>query len=340
MTPAAPSAAHSVSDALSARYAAPFAIMDRGLFSAAEFAAGFDMPVSFMHGPNGTRLRIALADLLHDSTAARVSLCPFTRSLGEIISQLDASPLARSLLARAAEDGVTIGQDPLLAAGHSYYYPQQAHIDLGRQDVALQMTEKGLAQYMSGFITALRRHWHEQAGHAPSTSLRPADYADHYRLMAADGDAVLQHAAWELRGHGHTYLWRAMIAADDGDITLAFEDAVRADAQSQFNGRALKAAFNQWFALRERICRADHQALEMLDAALVRCHDTAAQKHFATLPLDRAALAHLGLLPDGGMYLDGCVFTSSWYAGFDDDFTRRHLQHIEVEVSQLAVFSR
>lgn len=315
----------------------PFRIIDRGAFSAAEFAAGFDAPVSFLHGPFGSRLRVALADLCHDVAAARASLCPFTRSLAEIITHLDASPLARALLAQALEDGVTVGQDPLMPATEGHFYPQRGHIDLGRQDANLQMTEKGLAQYMAAFITALRRSGQDAAGHAPATSLLPRDFADHDRLLAADAEAVLHQAAWELRGAGHTYLWRALLAGDHGDVAMVYEHSVLDNSQNQFNGLACKAAFNQWFACRDRIARADYRALETLDAALVRRPDTAA---FATQPLDRATLENIGSLPDGQNYLSGCVFTCAWYQGFDDELNRRHLQHIEEEISQLAVFGK
>lgn len=315
-----------------------FQITDRGLFSAVEFAAGFDTPVSFLHGPFGSRMRVALADLCHDLPAARASLCPFTRSLAEIIGHLDASPLGRALLAQAADDGVTIGQDLLLPAADGYFYAERGHIDLGRQEAALQMTEKGLAQYAAALITALRRAGHDVAGHTPGTHLRPRDFADHDRLLAADAEAVLHQAAWELRGAGHTYLWRALLAGDDGDIATVFEESVREDSQSQFNGSALKAAFNQWFACRARIARADHRALERLDAALLRCHGQAAAARFAAEPLNREGLECIGLLPDGRNYLASCIFTCAWYAGFDDDANRRHLAHIEQEIIQLAVF--
>ncbi len=310
-----------------------------GSFSAAEFAAGFDLPVALVHSARGSRVKLAIADLYHDRAVARQSLCAFTRSMAEILTALDDSPLARALLMRAVEDGATIGVDPLIPPSHGYYYADHAHIDLGQQDDGLHMSEKGLSLYMTGFICGLRRHWQQSHGFAPALSLRPADYADHARLLTADSVAVLHMVAWELRAQGHTYLWRELIAGDLADVATVFEDSLCNDAHAQFNGHALKAAFNQWFALRERIVECDAQTLEMFDSAIVRTQGRPERKMIASAPLVRSRLQDMGLLPDGGNYLAGCLFTSLWYAGFDDEQTCARLRHIEQEVSQLSVFN-
>jgi hypothetical protein len=74
-------------------------------------------------------------------------------------------------------------------------------------------------------------------------------------------------------------------------------------------------------------------------AEIQHTHRHAARAQFATAALVRADLARLGILPDGGNYLAGCVFTNAWYQGFTDEANRRHLTHIEQEIRQLAVFS-
>lgn len=170
-------------------------------------------------------------------------------------------------------------------------------------------------------------------------SLRPGDYADHARLLTADSVAVLHMVAWELRAQGHTYLWRDLIAGDLADVATVFEDSLRSDANAQFNGIALKAAFNQWFALRERIVDCDAQTLEMFDSVIVRTQGRPERKTIASMPMERGRLQNMGLLPDGSNYLAGCLFTSLWYAGFDDEQTCQRLRHIEQEVSQLSVFN-
>ena len=317
--------------------ASPF-VFD-GSFSAAEFAAGFDLPVALVQSTRGARGKLVIADLYHDRAIAKQALCPFTRSMAEIITALDSSPLARELLLRAVSDGATIGVDPLIPASQGYYYADHAHIDLGQQDDSLHMSEKGLSLYMVGFIAGLRRHWQQSHGFAPALSLRPSDYADHARLQAADSVAILHMVAWELRAQGHTYLWRDLIAGDLADIATVFEDSLRGDANAQFNGVALKAAFNQWFALRERIVECDTQTLEMFDSAIVRTQGRPERKVIASQPLVRSNLQDMGLLPDGANYLAGCLFTSLWYAGFDDGHTCQRLRHIEQEVSQLTVFN-
>lgn len=318
--------------------ASPLSAFD-GCFSAAEFAAGFDLPVALVQSVRGPRTKLVIADLYHDRDIALHASCAFTRCMAEIITALDASPLARELLLRAVADGATIGVDPLIPASHGYYYADHAHIDLGQQDDSLHMSEKGLALYMTGFVCGLRRHYQQSRGVAPAMSLRPADYADHARLMAADSVAVLHMIAWELRAQGHTYLWRDLIAGDFADVATVFEDSLCADAHAQFNGAALKAAFNQWFALRERIVDCDAQTLELFDSAIVRTQGRPERALIASAPLERSRLQEMGQLPDGGNYLAGCLFTSLWYAGFDDEQSCQRLRHIEQEVSQLAVFN-
>ena len=310
-----------------------------GHFSPAEFAAGFDLPVALLHSVRGPRVKLAVADIYHDRDVAHAAVCPFTRAMAEIITTLDTSPLARALVLRAVDDGATVGLDPLIAASQGYYYADHAHIDLGQQDDSLHMSEKGLSLFMIAFVSGLRRHQHHANAVAPVTSLRPCDYADHARLMAADTAAVLHMIAWELRAQGHTYLWRDLIAGDMADIAAVFEDSLFDDAQNQFNGVALKAAFNQWFALRERVVECDMQSLEVFDAANVRTQGRPERKVIASEPLLRGRLQDMGMLPDGANYLAGCLFTSLWYAGFDDDLACQRLAHIEQEVSQLTVFN-
>lgn len=314
-------------------------------FSAAEFAAGFDLPpasalpAGWRHDAHGARQKLVIADVYHDRALARQAACSFTRSLADIVGVLEKSPLARALLLRAVTDGATAGTDPFLSSSQSFYYADCAHIDLGRQEDTVQACEKTRALSMAGFVAGLRRHWQESHGFAPALTLCPRDYADHARLLAADSAAVLHLVAWELRAQGHAYLWRSLIADSLADVAAVFEDAVRADAQAQFSGSALKAAFNQWFAVRERGIACDAQSLEMYDCALVRLQGRAACRTVATQALQRAELQQMGLLPDGINYLAGCVFTSAWYDGFDDPALCQRLDHVQEEIKQSFVFN-
>jgi hypothetical protein len=94
-------------------------------------------------------------------------------------------------------------------------------------------------------------------------------------------------------------------------------------------GNALKAAFNQWFAERERVNAGDRLALDLLDGALL--HDGAV----GTQKAERSRLQHVGLMPGGRNYLEGCLFTSAWYGGLDDEFNRNYLAHLESDIAHL-----
>lgn len=303
-------------------------------FSAAEFAAGFD---DLVH--HRARLspppRHALQDLLNGEVPD-----DFGTAVAQCLRALDASPTARALAAWLAGAGLTIGGDAFLGAGHSYFYSDARRVDLCLQAPALLDNEKGAARLTAALVCGLRRAWHGLQNAAPAETLRARDYADYFRLMNADIEAVLHLVAWELRGAGNGSLWRAGLAGDNADMSVVFERSLAEDPQNQFNGAALKAVFNQWFAGRERINRCDHAALEQLDAALVRTQGTAARAVFATEALCRENLQALGGLPCGANYLQGCLFTNPWYAGFDDDANLLHLKRVEEEINHLSVFKR
>lgn len=305
-------------------------------FSAAEFAAGFDDLVHHrarLSPPPRFDLRDLLAGNFDDKNEFAVAIAAQLRVL-------DASPTGRALALALAEKDLVIGGDGFLGGGHSYYYTVAHRLDLSLHAPALAESEKGAARLLSGLVCGLRRAWHELQQAAPAQCLRARDYADHFRLLNADVEAMLYLTAWELRGAGNTSLWRALLAGDNADIACVFERAISDDPQSQFNGEALKAAFNQWFACRERINRCDHAALEQLDAALIRTQGTPERATFATEALRRENLQALGRMPAGANYLEGCLFTNPWYAGFDDETNLQHLRMVEEETSHLSVFKR
>lgn len=307
--------------------------------SAVEFAAGFEDMAQ-----RNTRLSpqqsVAISGLLQTLDLPVIDAQEFPSALRRLLRDLDRSPTGRAMAAAAAAHDVAIGRDSLLGAGCSYYYADHKRIDLGLPAGDTLESEKSMARALASLICGLRRSWHDQQLAAPATTLRPVDFAEHFRLMNADVEAVLHMTAWELRAQGVTYLWRWLLSdMHTGDIAVVFEQNLAEDAQNQFNGQAIKAAFNQWFACRDRINRCDHYALEQLDVALIKTQGTPGRATFATAPLLRETLQDLGALPCGMNYLAGCLFTSPWYAGFDDAANMAHLQTIEQEIRELSVFS-
>jgi hypothetical protein len=262
-------------------------------------------------------------------SADRQTANAFAGYMRNIVMLLQQSPTGAALLRAAINHGASVGLDPLLEPDASFFYPRQNHFDLGYQPGIGQKTEKGMSRYMIPFIGSLRRCWHHHRGMAPDVALKPKDFVEHARIMQADIDAVIHLVAWELRGQGQSFLWRALLAGDNADVAQAFEDCVGDNPQNQFNGIALKAAFNRWFACRERVNACEHLALETLDMAVLQHDDLSQLGH---LSLSRATLQQLGALPASVNYLTGCSLTSGWYAGMDDAFNRSHLRHIEADI--------
>ncbi|MDE1151473.1 MAG: hypothetical protein PW788_02955 [Micavibrio sp.] len=279
------------------------------------------------------RIRVRLAAILDGDTGfapverRELAFAGYIRNLVHILEQ---SPTGRLLMRAAVIADVSVGLDPLLEPNSSFFYPAQNHFDLGYQPDLLQKTEKGVSRYLVSFIGALRRVWHAQAGHAPDVALKPEDFLKLCRCEEADVNAIIHLTAWELRSGGAAFLWRHLLSGADGDISVVFERAMLEDPQAQFDGRALKSAFNQWFAERERTAACDHMALEIIDMALVQRRSLVGRRG-----MRRDSIQDIGILPSGQNYLSGCLFTSAWYDGLDDDANRMHLRHIEEDIKRL-----
>ncbi|MDF3023965.1 MAG: hypothetical protein K0R10_1326 [Alphaproteobacteria bacterium] len=256
----------------------------------------------------------------------------FVGYIRNLIRILEQSPLGRMLVRSAMLHQVSVGLDPLLEPHASFFYPGQNHFDLGYQADLLQKSEKGVSRYLVSFIGALRRAWHHHGGRGPDVSLRPEDFLRLCRFEEADIEAVTHLIAWELRSGGASFLWRHLLSGANGDISVVFERMIESNPNRQFDGEALKAAFNQWFAERERINSCDHFALEMFDMALIQ---QGAGNRVGISPLRLGMIEGIGVMPNAQNYLLDCPFTSSWYDGLDDEFNRTHLRHIKQDISRL-----
>lgn len=260
----------------------------------------------------------------------------FAESLCLVSDTVSKSPLGRALLKSAQDHGVSAGLDPLLEPNSSFFYPGRNHIDLGYQPGLLTRTEKGLGRYLVSFTGALRRAWHYHAGFGLDFSLVPRGFLDLFRIAEADAEAVVHQVAWDLRSRNLGFLWRCLLSGTNGDIAVVFERNAAQNLKNTFCGPALKSAFNQWFAEKERVAAADHVALEIIDMALVQPR---LPQSFASRSLARQEMQRIGKLPASGRtsgnYLEGCLFTNPWYPGFECEINRAHLRHIEKDIKTL-----
>lgn len=107
----------------------------------------------------------------------------------------------------------------------------------------------------------LRRVWQYYEYHQAHESLSLKDYIHAYRGEEADADSISVLIAWELRQAGQNDLWRWWISSKDGDIALAFLEKMNDDLINQYNGVALKAAYDAWYADFDRLSRSDENAM-------------------------------------------------------------------------------
>lgn len=264
----------------------------------------------------------------------------FAHHIQHLLLILDVSPTGRALLNTAVQHHVSIGIDPLLESSSSFFYPRQNHFDLGYQSGALQNTDMGDGRYLASFVSGLRRAWHHLQGHSADVSLKPADFLSQFRYTEADVDSVTLLIGWELRAAGYSSLWRYLLSGTSADMAEIFERTVMADAPTQFDGRALKRAFNQWFAERDRANACDRRGLEILDMVLMQVaysgQPIEQTYRLGTRQIRRDQVQYIGMLPNGTNYLAGCSFTSGWYDGLDDELNRHHLKNIEWDIRQLS----
>jgi hypothetical protein len=286
-------------------------------------------------GATGRKIKFRLNALIDQepvSASIEKTQREFVTCIQSLMLILDSSPTGRALLQKAAVTDISVGLDSLLEPSSNFFYPAQKHFDFGYQPDILQKTEKGQGRYLVSFIGGLRRAWHHLHGNGADISLKPEDFLRQFRCEEADIESITHLIGWELRAAGHSFLWRYLLSGPNGDMAVVFERAVAEDPGAQFDGRALKATFNQWFAEHERVTVCDHLGLEIMDMAILQRGHAG---KIGTRAAGQESMQRVGMLPDGKNYLSGCLFTGGWYGGLKDDLNCMHLKYIERDLCQL-----
>jgi len=258
-------------------------------------------------------------------------LPPGGHVLLNVVSILKQSPAAAQLMRLAGFHKTSSGFDAMLDAGTGYFYPRLNHFDVGYQQPWVHKTEKGLCRTLAAFTANLRRAWQHNLGCGADRNLAPEHFLMQHRCEEADTQAALHHVAWELKVAGAQFLWRHLSSGSNGDIAVVYARAAEEDAQASHDGRALRAAFDQWFAERERLNACDAQALEILDLALLETPFAPAPAR----PLQRLQMQALGLMPGGYNYLAGCLFAGPWYETRPETAVLERMQDIEQDRTRL-----
>lgn len=283
-----------------------------------------------------------IADLYRENPESRIKSFDETTQtlsnhrdiLGWCIGILAASPAARLMIKEAAAEEWSIGIADL--GGHDFHLdvPEKQIIldDSGLMCAALGRSGYFLNMLRVSMIRALRDVWQEKRHGGFDEHYGPEEILMLERVRAADCDVIAVLVSWELRGEGHSELWRHMIGSDEGDMAMAFSNRLERDPSSQFTGAALGAAFKQWYRDIHRANGCDHETLEYLDDVIRSNAETnGGGQPFGDKKLTRIGIEVLSCLPDKTAYLRGMgdeIMTDPLYAGLYDEINQSHFLQV------------
>lgn len=254
------------------------------------------------------------------------------------IKTLSSSHTGEALLQSALKDGWSLEFQDLDQSDF--------HLDITEKQIILNNYSLGCASilrstYFSNatlisFIRALRDVWQEKRHGGFESWLSPENLICLERLRAADCDIVTTLVAWELHTERHSQLWRHLIGSEEGDIALAFHQALERQAQKNDIPFALRTAFRQWFASQDRLAVCDHETLEYLDLLL----DEGDLDALCVQPVSSLVIHEISCLPNGNAYLGfeaQDVLSDPLFTEINDPINRSHLLQIIHDVNCITV---
>jgi hypothetical protein len=249
--------------------------------------------------------------------------------LKESIALLGSSPSARLMIREASHLGWKLGISD--RTGHDFHLDvpeKQIFLDnCGLSPAALARSGYFRHKVLISLVRALRDAWQEKRHGGFDTHYGPENILLLERVRAADCDVISMLVAWELRGEGFGDVWRHLLGSEEGDMALSYAACLEHDPASHFTGKALQAAFNQWFRSDLRVNASDHETLEYIDMVMADNPANPFGKH----KLTPVGVEILSCLPDKTAYLRGLgrdLMAAPLYAGMNDFINQSHLMQI------------
>lgn len=250
--------------------------------------------------------------------------------LMQTLNVISLSPSGLALIKDAMSDGWMLGIDDLDGNDFSIDISEKiilvSHFGLSPEGIMRSAYFSNLV--LVNLVRALRDVWHEKRHGEFDTLFGPESILMLERVRAADCDVLGIMVAWELRSEGHSDIWRHAIGSDNGDLAMCYSTYMERDPSSQFNGKALKATFKEWFACEERVNTCDHQTLDYMDEILKYAEEG---NPFGDKIPTHVAIELISCLPDKTAYLQGMgreILSDPLYFGLDDPLNQSHLMHI------------
>lgn len=272
----------------------------------------------------------ALLEASHEGCGDDMPHSLYDMFLMQTLNVISLSPSGQALISDAISEGWYLGIDDLEGNDFSIDVSEKAifvsHFGLSPEGIMRSAYFSNVV--LINLVRALRDAWHEKRHGTFDTLFGPEAILMLERVRAADCDILGILVAWELRSEGHSDIWRHAIGSESGDLAMAYSHYLERDPSSQFNGKALKAVFKEWFACEERINACDHQTLEYMDEIL--------KYSSKPNPFGKKVPTHIGIellscLPDKTAYLQGFgreILQDPMYSGLDDPLNQSHLMHI------------
>ncbi|MDB2683188.1 hypothetical protein N9Z27_02955 [Alphaproteobacteria bacterium] len=244
------------------------------------------------------------------------------------LNVLDRSETARNLIDEAKKMGWKIGLDDLET--HDF------HLDVPAQTLyinnnclrasAIARSNHFINAAMVSIIRGLRDIWQEK---------RHGGFEDHYgpenvllleRIRSADLDVLATIIAWDLKFKGYPEIWRHILASENGDIAMTYQNVLERQSMMELGADAKVAAFHQWFESDERVNECDHETLDYLDNLV-----GITKENLGTRRPTEIGVEILSCLPDRTAYLKGWgyeIMHDPHYSGLKDEINQSHLMQI------------
>ena len=259
---------------------------------------------------------------------------PSLQALRHSFEILQNSPTAAYLLDEVVAYDFKLSIDDDLSWDETGFERDSATLLLPSFTLKDMKLPKNTGRILMTLASGLRRALKANQGHMERFDLKPLEFLRLNRIVEADIDAVTVQICWELRTAGDPTAWRQLLAGERGDLAVVFTNALKTYPMGQFNGKALRYVFRQWFADASRPNEADHMALEFLDMAIA-CPDIftiTADQNMTENDL-RKIQKNLPFQD----YLEDINVFGKWFDGLRDPFNQVHLHHIIDEMKSIKI---
>ncbi len=248
-----------------------------------------------------------------------------SRRLRAAIDLLDKIPDGRALLKAAETAGVMVISD-LSEEVLGYYAADSEPKLVGISDTGT------LEEQVASLAHELFHVWQDHSGEWLRVNLAPENEVLVQRMLEAAAEAMAVHVCFELKEASHDGPWKSYRSkqarrdAPYADLAEAYEMRRRRSrgAEEMRPLKAIRAAFDQWFALPERRAAYDSKIVRMMERYQ---YAYVAAAGCPRVEPDSAWLSDIGVLPDGRNFIEGTgrlALVNDWYrSGMRDDLARR-----------------